>query len=80
MFGGGSSGQGAPQQAAPQQGGYDQPAGGTYGQQAAQAQPCEGEMANFLQCSMNVEDLNDCLAYKQQLIQCRDQMAQQYQS
>ena len=80
LFGGGGGqapAQGAPQ-AAPQQG-YDQ-AGGTYGQQATQAQPCEGEMANFLQCSLNVEDLNDCLAYKQQLMQCQEQMRNQYMS
>ena len=83
LFGGGSGGQ-QQQQQAPQQGGYDQggaaPAGGgTYGQQQA-AQPCEGEMANFLQCSLNVEDLNDCLAYKQQLAQCQEQMRNQYMS
>ena len=81
MFGGGSGGQ--QQQQAPQQG-YDQggaaPAGGTYGEQAQQAQPCEGEMANFLQCSLNVEDLNDCMAYKQQLMQCQEQMRNQYMS
>merc|ERR1719378_1013476 len=80
LFGGNNQGGGAAPaqgQAPPQQGAYDQ-SGGTYGQQQQQAQPCEGEMANFLQCSLNVEDLNDCLAYKQQLLQCQEQMRNQY--
>merc|ERR1712157_496574 len=80
LFGGGNQGGGAPAQgqAPPQQGSYDQ-SGGTYGaqQQQQQAQPCEGEMMNFLQCSLNVEDLNDCLTYKQQLMQCQEQMRSQ---
>merc|ERR1712138_191944 len=78
MFGGGSgqaggapaAGGAAPQGAAAPQGGY--------GEQAAQPQPCDGELGQFLQCSMNASDLNDCQQYMTMLKQCRDQVQQQY--
>merc|ERR1712131_465669 len=76
IFGGGSGG--APQAAPQAAGGYGGQEQGTYGQQAAaQPQPCEGEMGQFLQCSMNATDLNDCQAYMDMLKKCRDQIMQQ---
>ena len=56
MFGGGSGGGQAG--GAPAAGGAAPPQGaaapqGGYSEQAAQPQPCEGEMGQFLQCSMN---------------------------
>jgi len=82
IFGGGQGhgGQGAPQ-AAPQGGqygdqGYNQ--SGAYAQPQQQAQPCEGEMGQFVQCAMNSENIEDCIGYLNTLKKCRDEVMARY--
>ena len=81
MFGGSSSGGGGSASQQQQGGSYgDQGAqGGSYSQPQDQAQPCEGEMGQFVQCSLNSSEITDCLGYLDMLKQCRDKaMSQHY--
>ena len=80
MFGGGGSGnsQQAQAPAGAPAGSSGDPAG-TYGQPAPQAQPCEGEMGQFVQCALNSSEMTDCMGYLDMLKKCRDSaMSQNY--